>query len=230
MLLSGMMGKCANCVVRTRRTKTKRSRISRRKELATHLELEQQRGPNVHAVNLLQPFDNRCLRCLRCCQEWHQWRQCRLPFQKVIASPTKQSTGIIRKNIPAKGKVVDKVALTIGGNKDERPLIEEVDTAHSDGNRDVEEKMAEAEWVARWNSEAVDQIHICEEVLLAAATPDSLRIILDSGATSTVVGRSWMHQFFKNKQKPPITKSSKSFESVTRLSPVVWGRCSWNSK
>ena len=65
--------------------------------------------------------------------------------------------------------------------------------------------------VACWNSEAVDQIHICEEILRAVAMPDSMRIILDSGATSTVVGKRWMREFFKNKQKPHIAKSSKSF-------------------
>ena len=156
----------------------------------------------------MQPFDNRCLRCG---QEGRQWRQCHLPFQKALSFPTTTSTWIAQKSTPAKGKGTDKVAFTVGENDDEGPAIEDVNTMQLEGNRDGEEKMAESEWVARWNSEAVDRIHICEEILSAAAMPDSMRIISDSGATSTAVGRSWMQKFFKNKSKPPIIASSKSF-------------------
>ena len=129
----------------------------------------------------------------------------------MLAFSTRPSAGIAQKGTPAKGKGVDKVSLTVGENDAERPAIEDVNTVQAEGNHDVEEKMTESEWVARWNSEAVDCVLTCEEILLAVTMPDSMRIILDSGATSTVVGRSWMQEYVKNKLKPPILKSSKSF-------------------
>ena len=166
-------------------------------------------GPNVPTVNAVQPFDNRFLRCG---QEGHQWRQCHLPFQKVSAFSTRPSTGIAQKGSPEKRKGVDRVAFTVGENGAERPAVEDVNTVQAEGNHDVEEKMTESEWVARWNSEAVDCVLMCEEILLAVTRPDVMRIILDSGTTSTVIGRRWLQEYVKNKLKPPILKSSRSFK------------------
>ena len=71
--------------------------------------------------------------------------------------------------------------------------------------------MTETEWVSRWNAEVANVIHICEEIMLAVEAPDLMRIVLDSGATSTVVGRNWMQAYYQDKAKPMIGKSSKSF-------------------
>ena len=121
----------------------------------------------------------------------------------------------------AKGGGVEKVSFTVGG---ESPAIEDIDKGQVEGNHDTEEKLTESEWVARWNSEVGDQISIFEEVLLAVATPESTRIILDSGATSTVVGRRWTQEFFKNKRKPPSPQAQNRFDSVTRQGTSVWDR------
>ena len=71
--------------------------------------------------------------------------------------------------------------------------------------------MTETEWVSRWNAEVANVIHICEEVMLAVETPGLMRVVLDSGSTSTVVGRNWMQAYYQDKAKPMIGKSSKSF-------------------
>ena len=94
-------------------------------------------GPNTSNVNVVQPFDNRCLRCG---QEGHQWRQCHLPFQKVLVFSTRPTAGAMQKGVVSKGKITDKVAFTVGENEDEKTTIEEANIVQNGEMIENEEK------------------------------------------------------------------------------------------
>ena len=54
------------------------------------------------------------------------------------------------------------------------------------------EKLTESEWITKWSQESEEPVWICEELLIMGPRNDTA--ILDSGATSSVVGKEWLER------------------------------------
>ena len=75
----------------------------------------------------------------------------------------------------------------------------------------ADERLTEAQWVARWDGERNNFTTMCEEESVYQLRPRESIIIIDSGATNTVVGTKRMENVFAKGEKPPLQKSSRSF-------------------
>ena len=71
--------------------------------------------------------------------------------------------------------------------------------------------MTEEEWIRKWNESAHNQIFMCND-LRAVSGVSELQMVIDSGATHTVVGSRWFEFFKAVGNHSPCTDSTRTFK------------------
>ena len=157
--------------------------------------------------------------CIRCGSDGHHWKRCHLPFQKNVAFPNINGTYNSRPEktmVSVSDDMINDVSDAGAMPKLENSALpsERRWSAPAEGRTEEcqeEERLTETQWVARWNGMGNNLALMCEEESVYLAKPGEPIIIIDSGATNTVVGTRRLEKVFTDGQKPPLQKSSRSF-------------------
>ena len=155
--------------------------------------------PNIMVNNAIGGGNKSDVRCFRCNQRGRGWRNCHFPRKTTLAFGDR-----------GKVKIADQISATEanGVRPDQNALLSKSSTIGEKGIVGEKEgaaiKMAEVEWIQKYNLDAA-QIMVFEAVSksdVLYSQPNShtdggslaknVYAVIDSGATTTVVGESWL--------------------------------------
>ena len=162
------------------------------------------------------------LRCWRCGGN-HSWRQCHLPWQKTLAF----GTNIGNNSGNSSTKSIETASLTTGmqniPENSSTPPRSTCDTGKGQMCEDKTEsiKLTEEEWISKYNLsigsinvvtqlEEVSEVH--NDTNGKSVFMGKQQIVLDSGATSSVVGRQWLQDFRGSNPISSLLSSKKRFK------------------
>ena len=181
------------------------------------------------------------LRCWRCNGN-HSWRQCHLPWQKTLAFGTNIGNGSGNSSTkqPELAALTTGVQNTTEGSSTLPHPSGETSKGQTCENKTESIRLTEEEWISKYNLSVgsinvVTQYEEISEVHNNAdgksVFMDKQQIVLDSGATSSVVGRQWLHDFRGSNPISSLLFSKKRFKfgdsrvfeslGVTRIHIIV---------
>ena len=175
------------------------------------------------------------LGCIRCGSNSHTWRRCHLPYQRTLAFPAKNNAvsgnPVNLASTNSDEGWVGQPVMPVQNKPNVPGTMVEVQTVpnsitttdpsiiHSETQN---ERLTEEEWITRWNDSGKIPANICVTSTFSAEWNEvhitnitDCRIVLDSGATHTVVGRQWLDFYFQDKKgidKPRIIPRKKTFK------------------
>ena len=155
------------------------------------------------------------IKCWRFGQSDHYWGNCHLPWQKNLAFGPKPPELV--KTPDAALFMVENDADVPASAPSKEPVDKPISPAPPGSSGQI--RYTEEEWISKYNlamnsvltcSHKDESIHMQCLVHMVKTEPLP-NIVIDSGATSNVVGKSWVQEYGKRESFPVLPSSNRSF-------------------
>ena len=193
--------------------------------------------------NSTQKKTNTPMKCWRCGGN-HSWRQCHLPWQKTLAFGTLNNNNESNPTNKSSDSNASNAGIMVvqdsGSNSNAGKNSTEASRTAIREEKPDPIRLTEDEWIAQYNLSVnhIQMVTQWEEISSVKREGDTnsvfagqQQIVLDSGATSSVVGITWLNKFRGSASGGSLLKSQKRFKfgdsrvfmslGITRIHIVV---------